>query len=236
VLDQGGGRPGSLWLEQCQKEDLVAKWTQTARRERLPILERHRLVAVERGEPGPRRFLLRAQGPDSEREFYAEHVVLALGKRGSPRKLEVPIPEAWLSHVHYALVDARPFAGRHVLVVGLGDSAMEAAVALAAQPGCTVTLSARAPGFRRGKARNIEAVERLAARGRLTLLFESSVTAFSAGGVTLAVAGEPRELAVSSLFVLIGARMPWEFLESLGVRKGGAVETSAEKHATPDGA
>lgn len=236
VLDQGGGGSGSLWLEQCQKEDLVAKWTQTARRERLPILEQHRVVAVERGELGPRRFLLRAQGPEGEREFYAEHVVLALGKRGSPRKLEVPVPEGWLSHVHYALVDARPFAGRRVLVVGLGDSAMEAAVALAAQPGCAVTLSARAPSFRRGKARNIEAVERLAAQGRLTLLFDSSLTAFSANGVTLAVAGEPRELAVSSLFVLIGAHMPWEFLEGLGVRKGGAAETSAEKHATPPGA
>lgn len=233
VLDQGGGGPRSLWLEQCQKEELVAKWTQTARRERLPILEQHRVTAVERVDKGRARFALRAQAPEGEREFYAEHVVLALGKRGSPRKLEVPVPEAWHSHVHYSLVDARPFAGRKVLVVGLGDSAMEAAVALAGQPGSEVTLAARAPAFRRGKARNIEAVERLALGGRLTLLFDSSVTGFTAEGVSLEVAGERRDLDVSSLFVLIGARMPWEFLEALGVRKGSAVETSAAKHAKP---
>lgn len=236
VLDHGSGGPGSLWLEQCQKEDLVAKWTQIARRERLPILEQHRVVAVERVEKERARFALRAQTPEGEREFYAEHVVLALGKRGSPRKLEVQVPEAWHSHVHYALVDARPFAGRKVLVVGLGDSAMEAAVALAGQPGSEVTLAARASGFRRGKARNIEAVERLALQGRLTLLFDSSVVGFTAEGVSLEVAGERRELEVSSLFVLIGARMPWEFLEALGVRKGSAAETSTGKHATPGGA
>lgn len=233
VLDQGGSGPASLWLEQCQKEDLVAKWTQTARRERLPILERHRVIAVQRVEKGRARFALRAQTPDGERQFHAEHVVLALGKRGAPRKLEVPVPEAWHSHVHYALVDARPFAGRKVLVVGLGDSAMEAAIALAGQPGARVTLAARAPGFRRGKARNIEAVERLARQGRLTLLFDTSVTGFTETGVSLSVAGEPRELEVSSLFVLIGARMPWEFLEALGVRKAAAVETTSEKHAKP---
>ncbi|HEY6727890.1 MAG TPA: NAD(P)-binding domain-containing protein, partial [Polyangiaceae bacterium] len=236
VLDQGTSGSGSLWLEQCQKEDLVAKWTQTARRERLPILEQHRVIAVARVERGRARFALRAQAPEGEREFFGEHVVLALGKRGSPRKLEVAVPEAWHSHVHYSLVDARPFAGRKVLVVGLGDSAMEAAVALAGQPGSEVTLAARAPGFRRGKARNIEAVERLTAQGRLTLLFDSSVTGFTEEGVTLSVAGEPRALGVSSLFVLIGARMPWEFLEALGVRKGSAAETSTEKHATPGGA
>lgn len=234
VLDQGSDGPGSLWLEQCQKEDLVAKWTQIARRERLPILEHHRVIGVERAGQGRARFALRAESPEGERTFYAEHVVLALGKRGSPRKLEVPIPEAWHSHVHYALVDARPFAGRKVLVVGLGDSAMEAAVALAGQPDCEVTLAARATGFRRGKARNIEAVERLAAQGRLTLLFDSAVAGFTECGVALVVAGERRELEVSSLFVLIGARMPWEFLAALGIRKSSASETSVTKHATPD--
>ena len=238
VLDHGQNPEAraSLWLEQCQKEDLVAKWTQTARRERLPILEQHRVLGVERIERGAARFLLKAQTPDGEREFYAEHVVLALGKRGSPRKLPLPIPEAWDSHVHYSLIDARPFAGRRVLVVGLGDSAMEAAVALAAQPGSDVTLAARAPEFRRGKARNIEAVQRLAAQGRLTLLFDASVAGFTAHGVRMLVASETRELAVSSLFVLIGARMPWEFLEALGVRKGSTAETSAPKHARSDGA
>lgn len=238
VLDHGGNPEtrASLWLEQCQKEDLVAKWTQTARRERLPILEQHRVLGVERIDRGRARFALKAHTPEGEREFYAEHVVLALGKRGAPRKLELPIPEAWHSHVHYSLVDARPFAGRRVLVVGLGDSAMEAAVALAAQPGAEVTLAARAREFRRGKARNIETVQRLAAQGRLTLLFDASVAGFTADGVRLSVADQTRELAVSSLFVLIGARMPWEFLEALGVRKGSGAETSAPKHARSAGA
>jgi thioredoxin reductase/NAD-dependent dihydropyrimidine dehydrogenase PreA subunit len=235
VLDQGSQHDGraSLWLEQCEKEDLVAKWTQTARRERLPILEQHRVVGIERTERGRARFRLLAQMPDGEREFFAEHVLLALGKRGSPQKLEVLVPEAWAAHVHYALIDARPFAGRKVLVVGLGDTAMEAAVALAGQPGCEVTLSARASGFRRGKARNIEAVQRLAAQGKLTLLFDSSVTGFTETGLRVQVGPVTRDVSVSSLFVLIGTRLPWELFDALGLRRGALPETPDQKQAKP---
>jgi thioredoxin reductase/NAD-dependent dihydropyrimidine dehydrogenase PreA subunit len=229
VLDHGvaADTRASLWLQQCEKEELVLKWTQIARRERLPILEEHRVKAVERlPRAGRPCFHVSAATPAGEIELWADHVLLALGKRGSPRKLGLPIPEHWKNHVHYSLLDARPFAHERVLVVGLGDSAMEAAHALSTQPGCRVTVCARARDFTRGKRRNIDTLKHLVGEGRLELLLDSSVTAFSRQGVELSVGGQPRILQVDSVFVLIGAELSWAFLEAVGVTRGAIDEDS----------
>lgn len=224
VLDHGAAADAraSLWLQQCEKEELVLKWTQIARQERLAIFEEHRVTAVERLQRSG--FRVTATTPAGEVELSAEHVLLALGKRGSPRKLELPIPEHWKNHVHYSLLDTRPFAHERVLVVGLGDSAMEAAHALATQPGAQVTVCARARDFTRGKRRNIDMLKRLASDGRIELLLDSRVTAFDRRGVVLSVAGTARSIEVDSVFVLIGAEQPRAFLEALGVRHGAASE------------
>lgn len=235
VLDSGTpGAKGSLWLEECTKEELVAKWTYAARRERLAILEQHRVVGVaERGGVGAR-FVVRALVEGVEREFFARHVLLALGKRGTPRRLEIDIPPAWQNDVHYTLVDARPFQGRRVLVVGSGDSALEAAAALAAQPGAEVTIAARARGFTRGKARNIQTIERLVAQGRISVLFRATLTRLKERAAELDVLGEAREVPVDSVFVLIGSELPWAFLEAAGVRRAASHETSTRKHANDE--
>ncbi len=220
VLDQGGSLEGSasLWVAQCDKQELVDKWVQIARREHLPILEDHRVTQVL-PDGGRARFRVRALTPDGERCLVAEHVLLALGRRGSPRRLPLPVPESWQSNVHYALVDARPFAGRRVVIFGLGDSAMEAALALAEQPACEVILVARGEGYRRGKSKNIEALKRLVSRGRAHVCFDARLAGFGDTGLALEVAGASQFVACDSVFVLIGSELPWPFLESMGVRR-----------------
>jgi thioredoxin reductase len=235
VLDQGDSAAGqaSLWLEQCTKEKLVSKWTQVARRARLPIIEGHRMTRVDRAtDDVEARFKVWANSGQSEEVMFAtSHLLLALGKRGSPRKLPVPIPESFESDVHYALVDARPFAGRQVLVVGLGDTAMEAALALAGQSECRVTVVARASGLTKGKAKNIQALEHLVNQGRVALHFGASIATVGDHEVRLDIRGTERQLAVDSMFVLIGAEPPWPLLEGLGVRRGGMGETNQDKRA-----
>ncbi|MCA9652097.1 MAG: NAD(P)-binding domain-containing protein [Myxococcales bacterium] len=222
VFDQPLGLPleGELWLRESTKEELLAQWRRIIRARRLPIEEGTRVTAV-RSMPGATPcFEIHAHTPAGERSWRARRVVLALGRRGTPRKLDVPIPDALVSRVAYSMADARSFAGQRVLVVGLGDVAMEAAIALARQPGTTVTVSYRGDGFRRGKGRNIEQVQRLVAAGRIDLRLRSEVEAVEADAITLRGPDGRTRVPWDALLVMIGSKAPWAFLEAAGVSRG----------------
>lgn len=222
VFDQPLGLPleGDLWLRESTKEELLAQWRRIIRARRLAIEEGTRVTAV-RPRPGPVPcFDVHARSDEGERRWVARRVVLALGRRGTPRKLDVTIPDALVSRVAYSMADARSFAGQRVLVVGLGDVAMEAAIALARQPGTTVTVSYRGDGFRRGKGRNIEQVERLVAAGRIDLRLRTEVEVVAAEGITLRSPDGPMQVPWDAMLVMIGSKAPWEFLEAAGVSRG----------------
>jgi thioredoxin reductase/NAD-dependent dihydropyrimidine dehydrogenase PreA subunit len=220
VFDDANGSPGDarLWLEECTKEELLSRWLRIVRQAALPIREGRRVESVTRDRDGT--FVVRAveRGGESG-SFRARRVLLAVGKRGTPRKLDVEVPEAMQSHVHYSLADARSFSGQRVLVVGLGDVAMEAAIALGRQPGTEVTISYRGTGHRRGKRRNIDELGRLVATGRARILFETNVERIDAGRVTLRSQAGPRAVACDALLVMIGSVVPWKLLERAGVQR-----------------
>jgi predicted CXXCH cytochrome family protein len=224
VFDQPLGLPliGDLWLQKATKEELLAKWLRIVHMQQLAIHEGHRVLGIDRvaGGPPTGHLCVRYLGLDGQTlAVEARRVLLAFGRRGSPRKLTVEIPDTAASHVHYSLADARSFANMHVLVLGLGDVAMEAAIALANQPGTTVTVSYRGADFRRGKSRNVAEVKRLAAAGRIRLLFGTEVGRVDAGRVTLTSAEGPLEVDVDAVFVMIGTIAPWQFLEACGVKR-----------------
>ena len=112
-------------------------------------------------------------------------VLLAIGRRGSPRQLGVPGED--LPKVAYRLIDAEQYREQHVLVVGGGDSALEAATSIAAEPGTNVTLSYRSGAFNRAKQKNREKVEAAAAAGKLRVLFSSNVKEIHNDSVDIAV-------------------------------------------------
>ncbi|MCA9620249.1 MAG: NAD(P)-binding domain-containing protein [Myxococcales bacterium] len=221
VFDQPLDLPvvGKLWLEESTKEELLAKWSRMLREEKLAIDEGVRLLGLEPISGG---FLVRAQEVEGEAmvRHRAAQVVLAIGRRGSPRRLPIPIAEEHEAKVFYHLADARSFAHQRVVVVGLGDVAMETAGALARQPGTEVTLVVRGDGFRRGKARNVAEVKRLAEAGTLALRWQSQVTAVDGDGVVVRSGDGEQRLACDALFVMIGSQPPLELLERLGVRLG----------------
>ncbi|MEM7154898.1 MAG: NAD(P)-binding domain-containing protein [Myxococcota bacterium] len=224
VFDQPLGLPleGDLWLRESTKEELLGQWRRIIRARGLAIHEHTRVVSID-ARPGEHpSFEIEASTHEGPRQWRARRVILALGRRGTPRKLAVSIPEAVASRVHYSMADARSFAGQRVVVVGLGDVAMEAAVALARQPGTTVTISYRGDDFRRGKGRNIEQVQRLVAAERIDLRLGTEVQAVTEDAVTLSHADGPVELPWDTLLVMIGSKAPWAFLEAAGVRRGRA--------------
>ena len=161
----------------------------------------------------------------------AHNVCLAIGRRGVPRELGVPGEE--LSKVAYALLDARSYQGRHVLVVGGGDSAVEAALGLAEQPGNTVTLSYRKGSFFRIKGKNQERLDRALAEGRLSVLFHSEVRRIGATEVELVVreAGQvERDLRLQNdeVFLMLGGLAPTALLQESGVSFDPSLRQEAE--------
>jgi thioredoxin reductase/NAD-dependent dihydropyrimidine dehydrogenase PreA subunit len=218
VFDQPLGMPmvGELWLRESTKEELLGKWLRIIHSHNLKIHEGVRVLGCERSPSG---LIVQATAPAGESlRFPCARVLLAFGRRGSPRKLDAPIAEAMLDHVHYGLADARSFAGRSVGIVGLGDVALETAIALVNQPGTRVLLSYRGTEFRRGKRRNLDELRRLIAAGRVEMRWQTEVVAIEPGAIRLRSPsdGESRH-AVDSVFVMIGNVAPLALLGAFGV-------------------
>jgi thioredoxin reductase len=206
---------GSLWLRESTKEELIAQWTRIVRAHRLDVRENHRAVGASRSSAG---MDLQLATPDGPRTVKARYVLLAVGRRGTPKPLEAEVSPEAASRVLSTLSDARALAGKHVLVVGLGDSAMEAVVAVARQPGAVVTVSYRGQGFARGRARNIEQVRRLASSGRVRIVFESSVTRVGAQDVVLRTPKGEERVRADVVLACIGGEPPRALLDAVGVR------------------
>lgn len=147
--------------------------------------------------------------------YEAKRVLLAIGRRGSPRKLGVPGEKS--SRVTYRMLDPEKYQGLNVLVVGGGDSAVEAALALADQPGNSVQLSYRRDALVRVKEGNRERFEQAVADGKLEPIFNSNVTRIDEGVVLLDVGGEERALDNDQVFVFIGGELPTALLEKVGI-------------------
>jgi thioredoxin reductase len=104
-----------------------------------------------------------------------------------------------------------------VLVVGLGDVAMEAAIALSRQPGTSVVVCYRGDDFRRGKARNIAELRRRAAAGALRIVWRSEVARLADRRAFLSTPQGTAEVACDSVLVLIGSIPPEELLRTIGL-------------------
>ncbi len=182
VFDQPMHLPvvGDLWLKEATKEELLAQWTLLARKRKIDVREHHKVVGFDHRE----HVVVRAESEGQKIAFAARHVVLATGRRGSPRTLDAPVAPDAMPNVFYSLADARTFAGKKVVVVGLGDSAMEAAIALARQPGTEVVVTYRGRDFSRGKARNVDELKSLVVKGRAHVHFESVVRRVDHGSLT----------------------------------------------------
>ncbi|WP_457798217.1 NAD(P)-binding domain-containing protein [Methylocystis sp. S23] len=195
---------GAIDRHEVSKEELIAIFEAAASGSGLVVNERERVESVSRtGEI----FEVTTQ----KAVYRAQAVLLALGRQGAPRKLGVPGED--LAKVVYRLVDPEQYRGCRALVVGGGDSALEAAVALAAQPDTQVTLSYRGEAFNRAKRAN---------RMRLShstceTLLSSVVEKIEPDSVTLRAAGATRRLKNDVVIVCAGGETPAKFLRSMGV-------------------
>ena len=147
--------------------------------------------------------------------FRAKQVVLAIGRRGTPRKLGVPGEEQ--NKVAYSLLEPEQFQDMDLLVVGGGDSALEAACSLAEEPGNRVTLSYRREQFQRPKEDVRDRVSRLIEAGKIETVFSSNVQCIEESSVLIEASGVTREWANDHVFVFAGGELPTGFLKQIGV-------------------
>lgn len=199
---------GKFRRTEISKEELLETWQKILEKTQLTVHEQEKVVEVRKDNGA---FSIQS----SKQPYQARHVVLALGRRGTPRKLGVPGEH--LGKVMYRLIEPEAFRQSNVLVVGGGDSAIEAALGLASEGSIRVTLSYRKSEFSRIKERNALRIKEHAAKKSIDVLFNSEVVEIAQDRVSLRISEAERTLRNDHVFVFAGGEMPFDFLKNVGI-------------------
>jgi thioredoxin reductase/NAD-dependent dihydropyrimidine dehydrogenase PreA subunit len=199
---------GRMRFRETTKEQLLEFWQGVARETGLAVNYEERVTSIE---ASPNGFTVKT----SKAEYPTRAVLLTIGRRGTPRRLGVPGED--LAKVVYRLVDPEQYAHSRVLVVGGGDSALEAAHSIADFPGSTVTLSYRSGAFTRAKPKNREKVESMAAAGRINVILNSNVREIRDDSVVIERDGSLGTVDNDAVIVSAGGILPTAFLKETGI-------------------
>jgi thioredoxin reductase (NADPH) len=203
---------GKFKKTELSKEDLLKVWSEILKKSEFKFSKGEKVDDIKRGEDGVFAVMT------TKGVHRAHAVILALGKGGIPRKLGVPGEE--LPHVMYRLIEADHYVNKKILVVGGGDSAIEAAMGLAHQVGNKVTLSYRKECFTRIKDRNEKRIQECIQKKQINVLFNSMPVEFKQGTVILDVNGKQEQIPNEFTWIFAGGEPPTAFLKKIGVRVG----------------
>ena len=199
---------GKVKFKEISKEKLLKFWENAASKTGLKVNYGEQVESITRFD---NEFEVRT----TRASYRTSSVLLAIGRRGTPRKLEVEGEDQ--AKVVYRFIDPEQYRRQHVLVVGGGDSALEAATSIAEQPGTTVTLSHRSEAFSRAKVKNRERVETAEKSGRLKVLLQSKVKRVGRHDVEIEQKGERMKIKNDAIIVCAGGILPTAFLKSVGI-------------------
>ncbi len=199
---------GPVKFTEVSKEDLLSLWEKIIAKTGLNVRTNEKVVGVADAEGG---FEVRtALG-----SYRTRRVILAMGRRGTPRKLGIPGEEQ--GKVMYRLLDASSYQGSDILVVGGGDSAVEAAVGLSLRARNRVTLSYRRDAFARIKDRNQKAIDAAVSRGQVQIVWNSVVQQITPEDVLLESPAGVQKYKNDVVFIFAGGDLPFAFLKEIGV-------------------
>jgi thioredoxin reductase/Pyruvate/2-oxoacid:ferredoxin oxidoreductase delta subunit len=199
---------GKVKFNEVQKEKLLEFWQDIVKKTGLKISFRERMEGIDREEE---HFVVRT----NRGKYTASTVLLSMGRRGTPRKLDVPGEDT--HKVVYRLIDPAQYRGQAVLVVGGGDSALEAAIALSEEAGTDVTLSYRSAAFSRVKQKNRMLLEQQEKAGRIKVMLNSQTTRVTETHVEIDFEGIPQRLRNDAVIVCAGGLLPTPLLQSIGI-------------------
>jgi NosR/NirI family transcriptional regulator, nitrous oxide reductase regulator len=202
---------GKLWLDGAQKEDLINRWHQIVNENQLDIRVEEAVVSVKKENE-----IFSVQ--TEKGSYKSQRIILATGQRGNPRKLGVPGEEQ--EHVYHRLYSPRKYQDEQIVVIGGGNSAVEAAITLSDKN--KVILSYRKSEFERVFKDNIKKLNEAIAKGKVEIIFNSNIKEFKKDTVLIEKEENGRnkqiEIKYNHTFVLIGAELPIKFLKSIGIK------------------
>lgn len=200
---------GQVKMGEISKEALLEFWHKVIQKTGMKLNYNERMESITRLDGGG--FIVKT----TKQSYQTRAILLAIGRRGTPRKLDVPGEE--MSKVVYRLIDPEQYQNMHVVVVGGGDSALEAAIAIAEQPGTTVTLSYRSEAFGRGKPKNRDRLNAMSAQGKIKVMLKSTVKKIEEKKITLKTEAGEVTLPNDGIIVCAGGILPTPFLKEIGI-------------------
>jgi thioredoxin reductase/ferredoxin len=203
---------GKLKKKELSKEHLLAFWDMVLNRVEFNVCADAKVEDITKGKDGTFAVMTATQ------RYQARTVILAIGRSGTPRKLG--IKGEHLPKVMYRLIEADHYRNKRILVVGGGDSAVEAAMGLAQQDGNQVTLSYRRQEFTRIKERNRQRMAECIRSGKIRVIFNSIPVEFKQDRVILVVWEELKILPNDFVWIFAGGTPPYDFLKKIGVGFG----------------
>ena len=203
---------GKFRKTELSKEELLSFWQEVLNKVDFKFRGREKVEEIKKGEDGIFTVMT------AKSAYRARSVVLAIGKAGTPRKLGVKGEE--LPKVMYRLIETDHYRNRHVLVVGGGDSAVEAAMGLANQAGNKITLSYRRGEFTRLRDRNEKRLEEYIRDGRIRVIYNSNPVQFTERSAILGVRGKLQEIPNDFAWIFAGGEPPTAFLKKVGIKVG----------------
>lgn len=203
---------GKFKKMELSKEELISLWKSVLERSDFKVRTGEKVEDIQKGADGIFTIV------SNKGQYRARAVILGLGRSGNPRKLGVKGEE--LPKVMYRLIETDHYINKRILIVGGGDSAVEAAMGLANQKGNSVTLSYRRESFGRIKERNAQRIQEYMRSGKVEVLFNSLPTEFRQDKVLLQINGGIREIPNDYVWIFAGGEPPRAFLEKIGVSLG----------------
>jgi thioredoxin reductase (NADPH) len=201
---------GKVRLFETSKQELLTLWNEILSKNGISIMENTKIESIT---PINKHFIVKTSTGE---EFTSRKILLSIGRRGSPRKLNVTGEEK--TKVAYRLLEPESITGKEIIVTGGGDSAIESALLLADQN--NVVLSYRGETFNRLKPKNNEKIKRAIAEGKVKALFNSNLTSIEDDIVKIAVKDlvEALELKNDLVYIFAGGELPTQFLEKIGLK------------------
>ena len=204
---------GKMQFKETTKEALMEFWQGVIEKATLKINDRERVESVEAENLADQSSGFHVKTGTGE--YHTRAILLAIGRRGTPRKLGVPGEE--LTKVVYRLIDPAQYRNQHVLVVGGGDSALEAAVSISEEEGTTVAISYRSEAFSRAKEKNRIKIADAEKAGRLRVLMKSNVKHIEPDKVVIKTDDDEVCIDNDAIIVCAGGILPTPFLKSIGI-------------------
>lgn len=200
---------GKMQFNETSKEKLLEFWQEVEKKTKIKINYREIVANVETTDNG---FRVKT----NKDEYLTDKVLLAIGRRGTPRKLGIPGED--LPKVVYRLIDPEQYINQKVMIVGGGDSALEAALAIADVEGSEVSLSYRSESFSRAKAKNRDLIEQYSNSGKIKLYLPSTLSETDETTVTMDYNGDQVTIPNDAIIINAGGILPTGFLKQIGIQ------------------